>query len=376
MSEQTRYFRLGLFVLVALAMLVAAVAVLGGHEWFKKGIEFETYINESVQGLDIGSPVKYRGVQVGKVTEIDFVLGQYVLPPDARDRFAGTVLVRMSLEPRKLLPEVDDVDDAPEVLQRRIEAGLRVRIASMSIAGPSYLEADYVTGRGAPPPMEIAWTPRSLYIPSSPSTSTQVVSAVERLASQLENVQIDVLMTDLNKLVANVDTVVRQADIPTVSKEVTALASELRQTNTQLQTALTDVPSLIGKTQSFLDQAQSVMGDPNVAKILAESVELAARLRQSADRINTLLSDARVEQILDGLAAAAQQAGPAASDLRQTVGTLQRTLQSAGRDLNTITATLRTVAANLDSVAQEARDNPSRMIFSKPPPKTSPGEKR
>jgi phospholipid/cholesterol/gamma-HCH transport system substrate-binding protein/paraquat-inducible protein B len=330
----------------------------------------------------VGSPVKYRGVQVGKVTEIDFVLSQYTLPSDARDRFAGTVLVRMNIQPRQLLPEVDG-DDAYDVLQRRIEAGLRVRVASMSIAGPSYLEADYITGRTTPPPMEIAWTPHSLYLPSGPSTSTQVVSAVERLASQLEHVRIDVLMADLNKLVVNVDTVVQQTDIPTVSKEVTALASELRQTNAQLQASLTDVPSLIGKTQSFMDtansamdKAQSVMGDSNLTKVLSESAELATSLRQSADRLNVLLSDARVEHMLDGLATAAQQAGPAATDLRQTIATLQRTLQSAGRDLNTVTTTLRTVATNLDNFAQEARDNPQRLLFGKPPPKTSPGEKR
>jgi len=374
MSENVRYFRLGLFVLIALALLVAVVAVLGGGEWFKKGVEFETYMNESVQGLDVGSPVKYRGVQVGKVTEIDFVLGQYWLPPETRDRYAGTVLVRMNIEPRKLLP-LGGVDDTNEFLQRQVEAGLRVRIASMSIAGPSYLEADYLAGR-ASPPMEIAWTPRGLYLPSSPSTNVQVVSAVERLASQLENVRIDVLMEDLHELVVDVDTVVKQADIPTVSKEVTALAAELRQTNTQLQAVLADVPPLIGKTQAFVEQAQSVVGDPNVGKALSESAELATSLRQSADRINTLLAGPRMDQILDGLSAAAQQAGPAAADLRQTVATLRRALQSAGRDLNTVTATLRTAAANLDSFAQEAKDNPKRLLFGQPPPRTSPGEKQ
>jgi len=371
MNENVRYVRLGAFVLVALGILLAAVAVLGGHAWFQQGEQFETYFNESVQGLDVGSPVKYRGVQVGRITEIGFVINHYPLPPEDRDRFAGTVLVRMELEPQKLLPpgNVSLYDE----LQRRIQTGLRVRITSMGIAGPSYLEADYLT---APPPMELVWAPQSLYIPSGPSTSTQVVSAVERLASQLENVRIDVLMADLNRLVVNVDTMVQQADIPTVSKDVTDLVSELRQTNSGLQSLLEDVRTLAGSAQSLVGDAQAVLTDPNVEKTLAESAELVASLRVSADRLNVLLSSSRIEQILDGLSEASRQAGPTATDLRQAVETLQRAVQSTGRDVGRITADLRDVVMTLDSFVQETRNNPSRLFFSQPPPRSTPGKGR
>jgi len=354
MSEQTRYVRLGLFVLVSLGVLVAAVAVLGGYERFARGTAFETYINESVQGLDVGSPVKYRGVQVGKVTAIDFVLSQYSPPPDVRDRYAGVVLVRMEIQSRKLLPQDGEDADVSELLGRRVQAGLRVRVASMSIAGPSYLEVDTVTGR-TPPLMAIAWVPNSLYLPSGPSTGTQVLSAVERLANQLEHVHLDTLLADFNQLVVTMDTAVRQADIPAVSTEVTALAAELRQTNQTLQ---------------------SVLGDANVKKTVLESARLAASLRRLADRLNALLADPRLEQMMEGFAAAAIEAGPAAADVRQAVAALQRMLQTAGRDVEAITASLRTAAASLDSVAREARDNPSRLLFSQPPPRSTPGKEK
>ena len=43
-------------------MIVVGVVVLGGGALFRRTVIFETYLQESVQGLDIGSPVRYRGV--------------------------------------------------------------------------------------------------------------------------------------------------------------------------------------------------------------------------------------------------------------------------------------------------------------------------
>ncbi len=59
----------------------------------------ETYFNESVQGLDIGSKMKYRGVVIGEVTRISFTYVKYEQdkPMNQRKRY---VLVEAQLEPR------------------------------------------------------------------------------------------------------------------------------------------------------------------------------------------------------------------------------------------------------------------------------------
>lgn len=352
MSENIRYFRLGLFVLVGLGLVIAGVLLLGGSQWFTQELPAETYLDESVQGLDVGSPVKYRGVQVGKVKSISFVVSDYDLAPADRDKYAGYVLIRMDLDPGKLPAAMHE--QPQEVIERRAQAGLRVRMASMSLAGPAYLEVDYVDPSRSPT-MKIAWQPRTLYLPSAPSTSTQVVSAIERLASQLERVQVDKLVQDLNRLVNDVDTAVQQAQIPKVTQEVTALVSELRTTNKQVQT---------------------VLGDPGLQKAVGQSAALVASAREASEQLNRLLSDPKLNQIMQGLADAAKQAGPAASDMRQTAQALQRTLVAAARDMERITTSLRNVAANLESVSQEARDNPSRLFFGEPPPKSNPGGRK
>src|SRR4029453_11982469 len=70
MEESKRYVRLGAFVMVTGCVLVAVLFLLGGHKLFQPTFTFETYFDESVSGLDLGAPVRFRGVPLGHVTEI------------------------------------------------------------------------------------------------------------------------------------------------------------------------------------------------------------------------------------------------------------------------------------------------------------------
>lgn len=68
-SRQTaQYYRLGLFVMIGAAALVAVILVFGARNLFTKTITAETYIKESVQGLDVGAPVRFRGVRIGQIS--------------------------------------------------------------------------------------------------------------------------------------------------------------------------------------------------------------------------------------------------------------------------------------------------------------------
>ena len=72
MSQKANYFKLGLFVIGALIAGIVVLLVIGSGRWFERKSTIETYFNESVQGLDIGSKLKYRGVVIGEVTKISF----------------------------------------------------------------------------------------------------------------------------------------------------------------------------------------------------------------------------------------------------------------------------------------------------------------
>src|SRR6187455_1760223 len=70
MAVEKSYARLGLFLVVVL-VVVLATALLFIQRWRSRAvIELVTYTNENVSGLEVSSPVRFRGVSLGRVSEV------------------------------------------------------------------------------------------------------------------------------------------------------------------------------------------------------------------------------------------------------------------------------------------------------------------
>ena len=88
MSEKSQKLRIGIFIIAGTLLMLAVLFFLGLSDMFVEKVTLVTRFNESVQGLTVGSPVKYRGVQVGTVSKISIVMQK------------KTVWVAMEIEPR------------------------------------------------------------------------------------------------------------------------------------------------------------------------------------------------------------------------------------------------------------------------------------
>src|SRR5258707_6819472 len=121
MSLKANYFKLGLFVIGAIVSGAIVLVVIGSGRWFQPKLTIETYFKESVQGLDIGSKLKYRGVTIGEVTRISFTYTKYQqdLPITQRERY---VMVEAQLQPR-LVGGRAAAGDLTSTENTRIEAG-------------------------------------------------------------------------------------------------------------------------------------------------------------------------------------------------------------------------------------------------------------
>ena len=172
--------------------------VIGSGRWFERKITIETTFTESVQGLDIGSKIKFKGVVIGEVTRITFtyVVYQQDLPMSQRARY---VLVESQIQPRLVggRAAAGDLTD-PANAKMEVERGLRIRLTPQGITGTSFLELDYVD----PPPavLPLAWTPNNVYIPSAPSTVAQFVNAASDIMERLTRLDIEGTLANLNKL--------------------------------------------------------------------------------------------------------------------------------------------------------------------------------
>lgn len=163
MSEKANSFKLGLFIITGFLLVVVALAVLGAGDFFKQEFLAETCFDSSVQGLDIGSPVKYRGISIGRVKSIGCAARVYHEKSDY-------VLVVMALDPDMFPGAWNASMDV--ALKQAVAEGLYVQLAIQGLTGTAFLEMDY----GQIPRqnrLEFPWKPKHLYVPSEPSTITK-----------------------------------------------------------------------------------------------------------------------------------------------------------------------------------------------------------
>jgi paraquat-inducible protein B len=234
-SAEARYFRVGLFVFVGIVLIFGFVILLAGQEMFETRVVFETYFDEPVTGLEVGSAVKVRGVPFGSVSRIDFVRNTYELPQQTQLEEGQLVLVEMELTGSGGEPIGDPA--AMRRLANLIERGLRLRLATQGITGVSFIQADFLDPE-VHPPMEISWTPRNAYVPSAPSTLQSISTAAERIFRRLEDADVEGILNNLDGLIVSLKTQVDEMETGEVRRDLVEFVTELRGTNARLQRTL------------------------------------------------------------------------------------------------------------------------------------------
>lgn len=262
--NEAHYFRVGLFVLAGIVVSVATVLFVGGGRLFDRPVVIETVFEESVQGLEVGAPVKLRGVRLGSVRWIGFVGDEYHLAPvDSGDR--NRVLVRMEITERG---EGEGRDERLRRLEQLVERGLRLRLTPLGITGVSFIEADFLDAERFPVP-PISWEPEVVYVPSAPSTISQITSAAERLMTRIDALDVEGLLTNLDKLLVNVNSAVETTDVATVQRSLATLLTDLEKTSAALRSGVESVGAgELGKelraslreTTALLVQTQQLVG--------------------------------------------------------------------------------------------------------------------
>jgi ABC-type transporter Mla subunit MlaD len=348
MSQKANYFKLGLFVIGAVAAGIAVLLVIGSGRWFQKRIAIETYFNESVQGLDVGSKLKYRGVVIGEVTKIGFTYNRYQQDRPMAER-ARYVMVDAQIEPRLLGPRsrarADELT-TQEGANQEAERGLRIRLAPQGITGTSYLEMDFLDP--PPPVLQIDWTPDNIYIPSARSTVTALVNAASEIVDRLHKLDIEGTLANLNRLLATSNARIEAVDAKQISDRATRVLAKV-------ETTLDDL-----KARKFAD----------------EGIALLAEARATNAELKKLLANPSLQKIPDEAAAALARVRAIVDDpgltrsvhsLSRTLGRVDRILGGGEADLATTIENLRQITDNLRDLTEDAKRYPANVILGAPP---------
>ncbi len=234
MSQKANYFKIGLFVILACLIFAAAIIIFGGGKFLEEKYTVETYFDQSVQGLDVGAALKFQGVQIGNVSYMGFVFNEY-------DTDYEYVLVRADIYPSKVHGKrgqrYQDDFERKSGIEKMIQNGLRLQLASQGVTGIAFLNAVYFEPDRYPP-LPHDWTPEYTYIPSAPGTITMITQTIEKLTATIESINFKEISDDVEELVNTLNKAVQQAEIGELSKNLRELIVSLDKTTTELDNIL------------------------------------------------------------------------------------------------------------------------------------------
>lgn len=295
MRQKSTYFKVGLFVLLCAAALIAGLLFVGADTARGKGFYVETYIDESVQGLSVGSSVMHRGVNIGQVERITFVQAEYPMEPNSPEfkRFGRYVMVVVAIDPRRF-PGLDrNPAMITAMLRNQVSLGLRFKLSYQGITGLSYLEADYVDPNT--PELAVPWVPKNIYISSTPSLITSFTLAVDNVFQRLGRIDFEGLFAHFNKTLDDIQGTLRDAEVAALRDSAVAMMDEFKKTNNEIRMLLevSDTPApgnlrtAIEEFSNTLIHLDELLGqhEMDVDKITADLKILMQNLRQLSDSV-------------------------------------------------------------------------------------------
>ena len=326
MASQKTKFALGLFVTCGLGLIFVAVIWLGMSRYFKKGQYYTTYFNESVQGLDVDSPVKYRGVSVGRVERI-------VVAPDA-----------------KLIEVVLKIESG-QPLDKDIVAQMR----SVGITGSMFIELDRKKNSDPDFSPKLSFPSKYPIVASKPSNIHKMLHNIEHALAQIRAMDLEGISGKIQLTLDSINQVIADANVKDISKKI----------------------------QTSVGSAGHLLSDKRWDQIMASVTQAGESLNDIMDKTRNSLS--RVENTvnrLDGITVEKEQTiKTALEDFKQAMESANMMLkkgnfltEKTGDSLSllkghflVIAQNLEKASENLNRLIESVSDRPSQFMFGEPP---------
>jgi paraquat-inducible protein B len=313
---------IGAFVVGALALVVAAVLILGSGKLFLHSRDFILYFDGSVNGLRVGAAVKFKGVEIGAVKSILLQLGS--------DLSVQRIPVIVRVDAEKITKRGGEgaaITD-PEVAKALIDQGLRGSLQLESIVtGLLYVGLDFFPDTPAHFVQSAQNVNRYQEIPTIPSIFEKAQDAAGRIVAKLEQI-------DFQELIGSLES---------TSKGINAMVNS---------------PELKGSLQAL----QKTM--PKIEEAIVTVREMATGIDKN---FKTLSGD--LQQTSNETRAALKQAGQTMKEAEATLSNVKVLIDPDSQTFYELTKSLREVSSAARSLRQLStylERNPRALIFGKP----------
>ena len=380
MLRKSDYFKLGAFIIVGTCLLLGVVIVLGAGRYFTTTFSIETYFDESVNGLEIGSPVKLRGVRIGRVADIDFVANVYKKAEEKERRY---VYVICDIDP-DMFGNLGK-DEFEDYIGREVGQGLRVRPTTLGLTGQLFLNLVYDKSDSGKP-LPIDWSPEDAYIPSVPSTLSRIEAAVTTISKTLNSLNkedISSIIHDVKSIVNTIDDFMKTDGGKKAASHLLGVLDEtkklLARTNELMATPALD--NFMNDTASVMKGIDTIVNESSddLIATVHEARQAVSSFKKASDIMAKLLSDPRMDKAMSEIAPTLQNVANASQDLTASVkkvhsliNRLNAVVASEEANVHTILEDTREVMENLKELSGDAKRYPSGVFFGKPPSKANP----
>ena len=192
MNDRNQKLRIGMFVIGGVLLLLIMLFFFGMSDFFTHKVAVRTYFSESVQGLTVGSGVKYRGVPIGTVSKIAIRVSDKLVEVNMEIQLDHFVNVEGGRS--RQLTEFD------RFFRSELEQGMRCRLEYAGITGMRYIDFDYFATPGQELPEPPAGTgPGVLYIPAVPSSFRDILKALNTSLDRISRIRFEEISDGLER---------------------------------------------------------------------------------------------------------------------------------------------------------------------------------
>ena len=287
-------FKLGLFIVIAVAVFFAGLMILGSFEQFKEKAYVTTLVSESVQGLSVGSSVKYMGVPIGSVREISIYPSGSVIRIDMEIKLESF---------RTKAAEAGDentvtIEEFQDRIAKAVDRGLRCRMELEGITGSKYIELNFDPEAPASTIDASQYAIDNPYVPSLPSLISDLRGSVTTILAKLESIDYKGISDRANDTLDTLNARLSSPKFDETLDNVNSMITSAKKSIENLE-KLTDA-DVRGQVETLTENAKvAVAAVESLAKTVEQEIK-SAEFAQIADNVRAVLANAvRASRTLD-----------------------------------------------------------------------------
>jgi phospholipid/cholesterol/gamma-HCH transport system substrate-binding protein len=321
MASQKTKFVVGLFLVSGIGIALLAFIWLGMSRYFEKGRFYVTYFNESVQGLDKDSPVKYRGVSVGRVHSIS-------VAPDS-----------------KLVKVVLKIETA-----MALDTNMVSQLKSVGITGSVFIELDQKKRDEPDRTPPLSFPSEYPIVASKPSELGEILRGIDDIVNKIKALDLEGIAAKVKSNLDTIETAVQEANVQGLARKVERSLDQLNQILDGHQW-----DKIVVATQETIRAANEFFVKGNATLTHAETAFAQTRgiIADKEHAIREALEN--INKVFEKSASLTSGADETFSRLRQNLLVSAQNLERASENLNRF----------LELLA----DQPSQLVFGEPLPR-------